>query len=180
MTRKLTNAQYAFIMYLTSFTIEDDRGTLATLRRGLNHDPYHDLNLCQFIAKHIPDEDRDSQQGGTKEKTYYLVAALYASHPYSTNIGSFGEHLRVASALRKDEDAAERRFTVLLNTRFEDIHKPIRQALNMLNYQQQNVGVNWIALFGDLLNWDDPEKTTQRNWANGFWKYEKPENGIIE
>lgn len=180
MIRKLTDAQYAFIMYLTSLTVENNRGTLATLRRGLTGDPFYDLRLHQFIARHIPDEDRDSRLGGTKEKTYYLVAALYANHPCVTQAGNFGDHLRAATVLREDREAAERRFTALLNIRLEDIHKPLRQALNMLSFQQQNVPVNWMNLFKDLLNWDDPEKSIQRDWANGFWKYEKPENAITE
>lgn len=160
--------------------MDDNRGTLATLRRGISGQPYYDLNLRRFIASHIPDEDRDQQYGGKRERTYYLIAALYANHPYDTHEGNLGSHLRTASGLRNDRDAAERRFTALLNARLEDLHKPLLQAINMLDCPQQKINVNWLALFKDLLNWDDPQKITQRNWANGFWTYEKPDNGSSE
>lgn len=174
MINKLTDKQVAFIKYLTSLNTENNRGTLATLRRGLAGHPFYDLNMRQFIAGHIPEEDRDGRFNGTTEMAYYLLSSLYASHPYSTQEGNFGNHLRTASGLRADKDAAERRFTALLNARLEDLHQPLRQALNMLDVQHQHIPVNWMALFADLLDWEDDKKSTQRSWANGFWAYEKP------
>lgn len=171
MKEYLTDPQFDFIKYLTSLTADKNRGTLAALRRGLSGRPENDLELYRFITRRIPEEDRNSY----REAIYYLVAALYASHPYSTDEGNFGDHLRVVASLRTDQEAAERRFAALLNTRLQDIHRPLRHAIAMLDCQQQKIPVHWEALFADLLNWNSTSKSSQRAWANGFWVYERPE-----
>ncbi len=171
MQNHLTPDQYAFIRYLTALDGERNRDVLAVLRRGLTGDPARDLNLYRFVARYVPDEDR----GTEREAVYYLVAALYAFHPVNTDKGNFGDHMAQAARLRQDNEAAERRFTALLNARFSDLAGPLRQAVAMLK-QQEEISVNWTALFSGLLHWNNPEKTVQRIWANGFWGFERPEN----
>lgn len=171
MQSKLTKEQFAFVEYLTSLNIEDNRGTLAVLRRGLSGKPIENINLYRFVATHIPDSDR----GTCREEVYYLLAALYATNPVLTKEGNFGSHMRQVADLRKDMEAAERRFTVLLNTRLEDLGKPLLQAVSMLK-QQNELPVNWFRLFEDLLRWKHAQKYTQRAWANSFWGYERPIN----
>lgn len=168
MQNHLSEGQYAFIKYLTGLNTDDDRGTLAVMRRGLSGIPVEDLNLYRFVAKKIPENDR----GTNREGVYYLVAALYALHPSETTEGNFGSHMRLVAYQRDDQEAAERRFTVLLNTRIEDLAKPLRQAVTMV--KQQELPVNWTGLFADLLHWDHPKKIAQRAWANSFWGYEGP------
>ena len=168
MPNHLTNEQYAFMKYLTSLNTDKNRGTLAVLRRGLAGKPIEDLNLYRFVAPKVPEKDRSTN----RESVYYLVAALYALQPESTDAGNFGDHMKKVAYLRQDEEAAERRFTVLLNTRIEDLATPLRQAVMMV--KQQELSVNWMALFSDLLHWDHPKKSVQRAWANSFWGYERP------
>lgn len=168
MQNRLTNEQIAFIRYLTELSIEDNRGTLAVLRRGLMGDPVNDLNLYRFVARRVPDVDRNTP----REAVYYLVAALYALHPLNCENGNLGDHLKQAAAKRDDLEAAERRFTALLNTRLEDLNPPLRSAVTLL--KQKELPVNWMALFSGLLRWDHPQKVTQRAWANSFWAYERP------
>jgi CRISPR type I-E-associated protein CasB/Cse2 len=166
----LTNEQTAFIKYLTSLDLEKNNGTLAVLRRGLAGNPAGDLNLYRFIARRVPDKDRGSQ----RESIYYLIAALYALQPNTpekhTETGNFGDHMRATAKKRDDLEAAERRFTVLLTARLEDLTTPLRQAVMML--KQNDLPVNWSQLFSDLLHWDQPDKWVQRTWANHFWGYE--------
>ncbi|HPN53570.1 MAG TPA: type I-E CRISPR-associated protein Cse2/CasB [Anaerolineaceae bacterium] len=164
----LSNEQNAFISYLTSLARADDRGALAVLRRGLSGNPADDLNLCRFVSPRLPDEDR----AAGCEPIYYLTAALFALHPSENQQGNLGAHLKQAAGQRNDSDAAERRFTALLNTRRDDLDKPLRRAVMML--KQQEIPVNWRQLFSDLLLWDHPKKLTQRAWANSFWSYERP------
>lgn len=167
----LTNEQNAFISYLAGLAKADDRGALAALRRGLSGNPADDLNLCRFVAPRLPDADR----AAGREPIYYLTAALFALHPSEGNgQGNLGAHLKQAAGQRNDSDAAERRFTALLNTRRDDLDKPMRRAVMML--KQQEIPVNWRQLFSDLLLWDHPKKLTQRAWANSFWGYERPNN----
>jgi len=172
MQRRLSTEQYAFIKYLTNLSKEDNRGALATLRRGIAGNPLEDLNLRRFIARKVPDEVRDSPREGV----YYLVAALYGFHPYNTETGNFGEHMKRVSLARDDSEAAERRFTVLLNARLEDLNAPLRQAVMMIRQQEPPIAINWGALLVDLLFWEHPQKISQRAWANSFWSYERPED----
>ncbi len=164
----LTKEQFAFLKYLTSLTTDKDRGALAVLRRGLAGKPVEDLNLYRFVARRVPDEDR----GTSRESAYYLVAALYALQPASTDTGNFGAHMKQVADKRNDNEAAERRFTILLNSPLEDLATPLRQSVMML--KQLELPVNWMALFADLLHWGHPKKTVQRAWANSFWGYERP------
>ena len=168
MPNHLTDEQYAFMKYLTSLNTDKNRGTLAVLRRGLAGKPIEDLNLYRFVARKVPERDRSTN----RESVYYLVAALYALQPESTDSGNFGSHMKTVAARRNDMEAAERRFTLLLNASIEDLNTPLRQAVMML--KQQELPVNWNALFADLLHWEHPEKYVQRAWANSFWSYERP------
>ena len=170
MQNRLTKEQFAFIKYLTSLNTDDNRGTLAVLRRGLSGNPCEDLNMYRFVARKVPDSDRST----SREGVYYLVAALYALHPMETDEGNFGSHMKRAASQRADLEAAERRFTVLLNTRLEDLSSPLRQAVTMLKQAEKEIAVNWTGLFADLLHWEHPNKTVQRAWANSFWGYERP------
>lgn len=168
MPNSLSNEQYAFMKYLTSLNTDKNRGTLAVLRRGLAGNPIEDLNLYRFVARRVPDSDR----GTPRESVYYLVAALYALQPESAPDGNFGDHMKRVTQKRNDLEAAERRFTVLLTASLEDLSTPLRQAVMML--KQNELPVNWTALFADLLHWNHPDKWAQRAWANSFWGYERP------
>jgi CRISPR system Cascade subunit CasB len=170
MPEYLTKEQTAFIKYLISLTPENNRGTLAILRRGLSDHPADKLNMYRFVARKIPDYDR----GTRYEDAYYLTAALYALNPNSTEDGNFGNHMKVIARQRDDNEAAERRFAVLLNTRIDDLNTPLRQAVMMMKQQDPPVRINWYELFADLLHWDNPQKVVQRAWANSFWAYERP------
>ena len=169
MQNRLKDEQYAFIKYLINLTPETDRGALAVLRRGVSGNPAEDLNSYRYVARRIPDYDR----GTPREAIYYLVAALYALNPYAITEGNFGTHMKQAASLRQDSEAAERRFTVLLTSRLEDLGKPLRQAVMML--KQLDLPINWFGLFSDLLYWNLPRKNVQRAWANNFWAYEPVE-----
>ncbi|NPV75789.1 MAG: type I-E CRISPR-associated protein Cse2/CasB [Anaerolineae bacterium] len=168
MHNHLKPEQYYFIKYLTSLDNEQNRDVLAVMRRGLTGQPVEDLNLYRFVAKRVPDFDR----GVKCEAVYYLIAALYAYHPLQTDKGNFGNHMSLAASKRNDQEAAERRFTVLLSTRMSEVAIHLRQAIAIL--KQQEIPVNWECLFADLLIWDHPQKIVQRAWANGFWTYELP------
>jgi CRISPR system Cascade subunit CasB len=173
MPSNLTPDQYHFMKYLTGLNHEDHRQELAVLRRGLSAPPAEDPNMFRIIARFVPDEDRNTQ----REKVYYLVAALYAFHPQQTENGNFGAHMALAAHTANDSSATERRFTVLLNAPSADLPDYLRQAVSFL--KSKEIPINWFSLFEDLLRWDDPNKSTQHKWANGFWAFQSsdaPEN----
>ena len=157
-----------FIEYLTALTPENDRGTLAALRRGLGVPPGEEVGMYRYVAPFVP----DSERGREREKIYYLVASLYAYHRLSTDEGNFGAHMAKAASLSTDVTATERRFTALLGARLEDLADVLRQAVSFL--RSKDVEINWQALFDDLRRWDYPNKPVQRRWANAFWAYRKP------
>lgn len=159
----------AFIEYLTNLTPENDRGTLAVLRRGLGYPPGQDVEMYRYVARFVPEDAR----GYDREKIYYLVAALYAFHQMNTTEDlNFGNHMAMAASLAGDPTSTERRFTVLLNADIADLSDYLRQAVSFL--KSKNVKINWNTLFEDLRNWDSPDKRVQRRWANSFWAYQKP------
>lgn len=164
----LTREQSAFIVYLMKLNTDANRGTLAVMRRGLAGIPLEDLNLYRYVTSHISDNDR----GTNREGVYYLVAALYGLHPMQVDSGNMGSHMKQAAILRKDMEAAERRFTFLINASLDDLVPPLRQAVMML--KQLDIPVNWVALFAGLIHWNHPDKFVQRTWANSFWAYERP------
>ena len=160
-----------FVEYLTRLTPENDRGTLAVLRRGLGYPPGQDLDMYRYVARFVPDAFR----GKDREKVYYLVAALYAFHQLSTDEDlNFGSHMALAASQQKDLAATERRFVVLLNTNLADLADYMRQAISFL--RANKVKINWQNLFDDLSHWDSRNKSVQRRWANSFWAYQKPVN----
>lgn len=170
MSFRLSEAQTRFLEYLTNMEPDSHREQLAILRRGLSFPPAEDVNMYRYVAQWVPEADR----GSSKEKIYYLVAALYAFHPLKTGQGNFGSHMaQAAGSQQAGQVATERRFSVLLNVHFSDLADYLRQAVSFL--KSKEIPVHWQALFEDLLNWDDPRRISQRKWANGFWVYKAPE-----
>jgi CRISPR type I-E-associated protein CasB/Cse2 len=161
-----------FITYLTSLTPEKDRGTLAVLKRGLRYPPGEDVEMYRYVARFIP----ETLRGTWREKVYYLVAALYAFHPLTTEEDlNFGNHMAAAAKQMGDPASTERRFTLLLNVASDDLADYLRQAISFV--KSKDVQINWQNLYDDLNRWDLPGRPTQKRWANGFWGYQKPADG---
>jgi CRISPR system Cascade subunit CasB len=101
-----------------------------------------------------------------KESAFYLVAALFALHPKSANVGDMGKHM-AAARLEGGEDALERRFTALLAAHPDDLPEYLRQAVSFL--KSKEIPINWDQLLRDLQNWNREEHFVQKNWARSFW-----------
>lgn len=164
MTLRLKENQLRFLNFLFEQSEKKERGVLAALRRGLNAPPGEDLNMVRYIARFIPDFER----GTSKEKIYYLVAALFAYHQIAINDGNFGNHMQ-KTVSENNEEATERRFVILLNAHQDDLADYLRQAVSLL--KSKEIGIHWQQLLNDLMYWDHPERFVQRNWANSFWGY---------
>jgi len=154
-----------FINYLQSLVEKDNRGALASLRRGLGQSPGSVPEMYRYVIPHLPENPPKWQ-----EQSYYLVAALFASHPKSTDEGNLGAHLAKARA-EGNEDALERRFTALLSAHPDDLPDYLRQTVSLL--KSKEIPVNWNQLLSDLQWWSHTEygDRVRKRWATAFWGY---------
>ncbi len=154
-----------FITYLEGLT--EDRGKLASLRRGLGQPPGTCVAMYPIVAARLP-----HNYSRVEEERYYLIASLFGFHPLSIKVGNMGDHMRCASG-KEITIAVERRFVNLLSTHWEDLSDQMRQAVSFLKSKEQPI--NWQQLFFDLKLWGHPDRLTQRHWANSFWEYQNPD-----
>jgi CRISPR system Cascade subunit CasB len=108
---------------------------------------------------------------GYKESAFYLVAALFALHPSSTDFGDMGKHM-AATRTESGSDALERRFTALLAAHQDDLPDYLRQAVSFL--KSKDIPVNWNQLLRDLQNWGHADHFVQKQWARSFWGGRQP------
>lgn len=165
-----TDHQTKFASYLERVAEREDRAALAHLRRGLGKPPGTAPEMFPIIVPWthgMREWDADM---------YYLVGALFGSHPMNTDEGNFGDTCRVVHARRRadrgasaeDEvDSLERRFVALLNAHPDDLQWHLRHAVDLA--EGEEVPVNWAALLYDLSYWTHPDRFVQRRWANSYW-----------
>jgi len=165
-----TDHQTKFATYLAGLAEREDRAALAHLRRGLGRPPGTAPEMFPIVAPwthSMRDWEAD---------IYYVVAALFASHPESTDEGNFGDtcrrtHGRTRSGHRVGEehevDRLERRFVALLNAHVGDLQWHLRHAVDLA--AGEDVPVNWAQLLYDLDHWTHPDRFVQRQWANHYW-----------
>ena len=163
MTEKLL--KHPFIDYLISQ--KEHRGVMAALRRGLGQSPGAAPEMFPYVVRWLPE-----RYSAHTEATYYLIAALFASHPLISDSGNMGGHLHSAVLKGANQQSVERRFVALLNCHPDDLGMHLRQMVSFL--KSNDVAINWQQLFDDLLHWDHPDHYIQKRWAGSFWVMEKP------
>jgi CRISPR system Cascade subunit CasB len=160
------NYEHDFVTYLGS--LRENRGALAALRRGLGHPPGDVPDMFRYIVPKMK-----AKSGTWTEKTHYLIASLFALHPVSISSGNIGNHFARHLDHQNPENntALERRFTILLTARPDDLHIYLRQAISFLKSKDETP-VNWHRLMWDILALGNPEKVSkvQKRWAEGFWR----------
>lgn len=162
---------HPFIEYLYSLTVDQRRGALADLRRGLSEPPATTPVMFPYVARWVPENARDTWV----EKVYYLVAALFAYYQSGsgdirkslTAKGNLGDHCLIAARDKAKSGSFEMRFSTLLNTNREDLPVVLRQMISLL--KSADVAINWDQLFYDLCRWNSETRYIQRQWANRFW-----------
>jgi len=157
--------------YLKGMAEREDRGKLAALRRGLGKPPGTVPEMFPLLVPWthtLPQYQAD---------LYYLVAALFASHPMAADEGNFGDacawtHRKIRadrgmSPADDEVDSLERRFVALLNAHADELSEHLRHAVALAAGQE--VPINWAQLLSDLRYWDHPDRFIQRRWANSYW-----------
>lgn len=171
-----------FTAFLQGLVTEDDRASLAALRRGLGRSPGGAAEMCRFVVPWLPP--------GTsvwEEQSYYLVASLFAWHQGTwrgsdtegevwTNLGA--SFARLADALG-GLDRVEPRFVALLNSYRDDLPERLRHVVGLL--RSEDIPIDWARLLHDLRGWHWESRAVQRAWARAFWRgtsvEETPTNG---
>ncbi len=172
-----------FIKYLYALVETSNRAALADLRRGLSGQPGTSPAMFQYVAPWVPEDARNTW----KEKVYYIIASLFAYYQagasgkvLTTDQGNFGTHCRQLKAKQEQSASFEARFTNLLKAHRDDTPILIKQILSLL--RGEDIPVNWEQLFYDLQYWNSATQSVQRQWANGYWKYQvkdQPESSDI-
>lgn len=168
---------HPFIEYLYSLSRGQKRGALADLRRGLSEPPGTAPIMFPYVARWVPEDARQSW----REKVYYLIAALFAYYQSGASevgkqrmtSGNFGEHCRMAKTAKKQSESYEIRFASVLKSHNEDLPVYLRQMISLL--KSADVPINWDQLFHDLNRWNSESQYIQRQWANSYWAYQKPD-----
>jgi CRISPR type I-E-associated protein CasB/Cse2 len=156
----MEKSEHPFVEYLEG--LREDRGALAALRRGLGQPPGTVADMYRYVVPWLPASARPRE-----EAVYYLVAALFGSHPAEGGTGNMGEHFARTCESGSDNTAIERRFTALLAAHPDDLGTYLRQAISFL--RSKDVPVEWHQLFQDLQRWGYDNRPVQRKWAGAFW-----------
>jgi CRISPR system Cascade subunit CasB len=151
---------HPFIRYLQKLADGQDRGALASLRRGLGQPPGTVADMYRYVEPYLGADAR------YKESAFYLVATLFALHPKSADGGDMGRHL-AATRSEGGEDALERRFTALLAAHPDDLPEYLRQVVSFL--KSKEIPINWDQLLRDLQGWGREDRVIQKKWARSFW-----------
>ena len=169
----LSSRDRNFIADLEELVACEDRGTLASLRRGLGKPPGTEAQMYPFVASRLP-EDFSPREA----EPYYLVAALYAWHQIGweptedkrpTNFGA--SFARLAACIRqeigRDVPSLERHFVAILASDREDLPHRLRHAVGLL--RSRAIPVDWAMLLHDLRYWETEDHRVQRAWGEAFW-----------
>lgn len=144
---------------------QNDRGKMASLRRGLS--PATVMDAWPVVSA------LGGQIGQPGESVHVDIAALFATHPQESNARNFGETCRaIASAGSPDNtipESHERRFRRLLaSDRAEDLSAQLRTWVRLAG--SKGVGVNYQNLFDDLAWWNSSADRIRVRWARSFWR----------
>ena len=155
-----------FVQHLESLATAEDRAALARLRRGLGKAPASVYEVYPIVQPWLPvDLPRWDQEAA------YLIASLFAAHPYTGGRGSLGraftELAQARKARRRDSDSLEKRFVALLNSHRDDLPEHLRHAVSLL--AAEPVALDWRQLLDDVRHWSHPDRFVQRRWARDYW-----------
>ncbi|MCE7935135.1 MAG: type I-E CRISPR-associated protein Cse2/CasB [Chlorobi bacterium CHB2] len=158
-----------FLARLYSFRDDEDRASLAKLRRAVAN-PGIDFNVFAIIGRSLPTDLKPHQID-----VYLLVACLFALHDKEGGEGSIGTAAQLLhNSLENGQDSLDMRFAALLNCSWEDLSHHLRHLVSHLKFHE--IPINYSRLLADLLNWDRDDRRVQRQWASNYWQSEVHEN----
>lgn len=148
-----------FATHLEDIADRRDRGALAALRRGLGKPPGTAPEMYPYVAPLL-----GANRFPSRERSAYLIASLFGSHPMSAHDGST---LTEALLRTKRSASYEKRVLRLLSSDSADLGDQLRHIVAFL--RAENVLIDWAQLFYDIERWDHPDRWIQRRWAHAYW-----------
>jgi CRISPR system Cascade subunit CasB len=152
--------------------IEDDRGKMAALRRGLSEGTQRAAwpIVAPLCAKF--DEKRERLAAIT-------VAGLFATHPVVSNARSLGQTCRFIatdSGHSSDiPDSFDKRFRRLIACdTVEEVTGQLSAWIRLA--KSKGVGVNYAELYNDLYWWSKDADKKRIRWARDFWSPRRDED----
>lgn len=152
----------SFVTYLEKLRDDNNRGTLASLRRGLGKNPGSVSSMYPHVVPWIRNDADDWE-----ESIYYMIASFFAFHPLRGGYGNVGDVFYEIKRKSGNSESIEQRFVALLNCNFEDLHMHLRHAISLA--KSKDIAIDWSTLMKDLKYWNNPERFVQKNWAKSFW-----------
>jgi CRISPR system Cascade subunit CasB len=159
-----------FVGYLEKLYETDDRAALAQLRRGIGKEPGTAAEMFKIVVPRLPHGLSPYQ-----EDAYFLIAALFASHPEAGGQGNLGTAFARLKAAT-DSESIEKRFIALLNSHEDDLATHLRHAVSLL--KSTNVPIYWQRLLVDVQHWGHADRFVQRQWARAFWSEREKESEV--
>jgi CRISPR system Cascade subunit CasB len=146
---------------------ERDRGALAILRRSLSFAPGAYPPAYTYVERFV---GMDRKASDPFRLALYLVAGLYALHP-ETSENSLAAGLAELMH-RRNSASVEGRFLALLGGDPENLGEYLRHAVTL--FATDKLGIDYVALFGDLVVWLNPYSAESRDqvrqkWARDFY-----------
>lgn len=168
----MKSKEYPLVTFLEKLRDRDNRAAMAKLRRGLGK-RMGTADMYPYVVGFLPEAQ-------WKQEIYFLIAALFASHPepapWTHSMGA------VFKAIQGQEpiDSIEKRFVRLLEADSEDVGFHLKQAVSLA--KAKGVGVSFHRLMSDLLSWNYEDRFVQMAWARDYWtrSKENPETTIEE
>lgn len=147
--------------------IEDDRGKMAALRRGLSDGTQR--TAWPVIASLGMDIGNQAA---------ITVAGLFATHPVISNARSLGQTCRfiaTESGHSSDiPDSFDKRFRRLIACdTVEEVTGQLSAWIRLA--KSKGVGVNYTELYNDLYWWTKDADKKRIRWARDFWSPRKDE-----
>lgn len=148
--------------------IEDDRGKMAALRRGLSEGTQR--TAWPVIASLGMDIGNQAA---------ITVAGLFATHPVVSNACSLGQTCRfiaTETGLARDiPESFDKRFRRLIACdTVEEVSGQLGAWIRLA--KSKGVGVNYAELYNDLYWWSKDADKKRIRWARDFWSPRRDED----
>jgi CRISPR system Cascade subunit CasB len=126
------------------------------------------MSACPYVVPFLPAEpDR------FRERSFFLVGALFALHPDHADGVSLGHAFRringdtAEGQKGRDNESIRARFVALLDAHPDDIAEHLRHAVSLARARE--IRLDWVRMLKDLLSWRAPDRWVQRRLAADFW-----------